>query len=1652
MALNANQQSVVDLFIAAYGRAPTQTGLDFFTGKLDSGDMSLKDISNYMFDTRNNPEAATRYPDSGTLDDKVNAVFNHVLGRSVATQSGMDFWKSKFDNPDYTMKDLVFDVLQEAKNNSDDNHTLENKSAVVEYFLTHVPADQQAGNQISTDTVTDDASVTSADAAIDAIAAASGGSDAVNLTSDPDTVTANVINAGRVWNPNGSDQMNSLNDDDNLTGTGDNPTLNVTVVNDTESGDLNIMPKLNGIETVNVAFTADNDQTIDLQDASGIVNLNATRIDNINPVGNAQIVTFDNIQSVLTTASVTNSNDNTAVDIAFDHSASVLSGTTDEVALSLSNVQMDDLRIDGGTEGYESINLASTGGTNTLNTLTAESLQTLIITGDTSLRLGGTANTMSGTLDEGDTYLAGLNNVAGSLKKVDASALTASLTYHIGAEINASEDGTGANIELEVIGSASDDTFVLTNGSNIDAVAGNTDKINGGEGNDTLIITGGNIAAPTSGANLTSLENLEIRTGQDALAVADVVTVDADAFDALESIYVRNEGQVAAVAPTVAPNTTSRAEAMTVNLDDLSADLANSGKITIASGTTGNSGMANNVLNLNLKDASGSADAATVNIATGVNTTATDSRFNFELSVDGDNASRTPSEDAGAVESLTINDNDSESNTVRLVNVAEEIGTITLTGGTAGTFMNLDDTTAAGAASNGGLYQYDTTGNNTPTATAGAQPVTADGQQIADRSAAAQAHIVADTFDASAYTGDVVARFSTAQDANGVATSTGAQTITTGSGNDTIIFDNLADNRAGLTISDKVNAGEGNDTIVIDGNIAGGTIALSASEWTNVTNFENIRLVNAGAGSSYAITVTDDMITNNHGTDGLLNIINDNDSLNDTAGNIDGAGVQAESAVVIDASTLSSAKHFSYNGEEGATQTADRIIVSDANMNGQNIIDGGALDNLSTTNGNVVDVVNAVTAGVGNGDVLEIRNAAVVTVGDLENVKNIGTLEFTTDKSTTQVSRLQLNDETVDTLVDSYHTSLSRGGANATTAGSPERLQVNALDSTAISSVATATTGLTLEAATLTDKSDLDILLGRGANNVTTGAGNDQVVLLGNYVAGTYAVNENGVALNDYSTAGGAARVVTDTINLGTGTDTLTTYGAINLVGANLAGIENMVAHSAVVMTAEQFNALSSLTFEGDNPHQLHITAGNGAAVNLANVHLAGGSLVYDTSAVTGGVTGAVDVQAGASGGASAGTVGENPTNPGGATTLTAGGTFIGTDGVDDNFKGTIASLAGTTITGNDADTETLTITDAGTVNLSTNGSTITNIDKLILANGTNNITLASTEGITEILGGTGTDSITLGNNANTLDLLGVETVVTGTAVDILTTSGNVAITGDATVNDTYNVLSGTATITTFGGSDVLNVSAGATAVVTVASNYTATAATQSVGTGTATLTASANEVINLSSATVATTATDGFNISSGGTGDITGSAGADTITSTGGAKNITGGAGDDTITLSVAGNAEVVIFSAAATNGVDTIATFTTTEDDLNFAATATILNSGTPALVKVTADNTAGSANDNILMIDDDLHTYDTVAALNADTALDTGTATFGSGIAGADATVVLGWEDTAGNTHLGIATIADAGGISGDVVEIATLTGIDWEGVAAADFVLA
>ncbi|WP_274626595.1 beta strand repeat-containing protein [Arvimicrobium flavum] len=849
------------------------------------------------------------------------------------------------------------------------------------------------------------------------------------LTVNGDTLSGEVFNAPRAFTPGGTDQMNTLNDDDVLTGTGAHNVLNFTFVNDADTGDNDINATLNNINEINVNVRLDFDGYLDLQDTTGLKNLNVDGVD-----GN--LFEAYNIQSAADLAiSVSNSNDeNSHAHFYFVNKA--VSGDADEVSLTLDSVTLDDIRLESndGSQGIETVNLASTGDGNQVDEMSMQDVRTLNITGDAELSLGESNNIIRGSGQvEAFTYDAAIDNAAGSLTTIDASGLDAAIEINLGEEVIADQDGTsGTEVDFSFTGTKHDDTIRLLNG--MDSA---NDKIDGGDGNDTVQV----FASVTKGS-VTAVENLDIR-GNDF--GAGNVTVDTSLFTDLESVIMRNESNNGLFVQNGQVDFT---------LNKLSAEVA--ADLVIQHSTTDSNGVGDTTIIANLATDTAS-DLVGVTIVDqadsevrGINI---DPRFNFTLN-------------AAKVENITLTDTDSESNSVRIASIADVKGTITVIGeNQAGNFLNLDST--------GNALQLDQSG------------LAVDGKSISDPGASPAERFSGETVDASAYTGDLIVRVS-----NNAAVANGGQTILGGSGDDHIIFDALNNTTAGLSISDKVNGGEGDDTLYLDGH--GKLINVSASEWTNVSNIETIHLVGQGGGgtnqgskagandaygkNSYNLTLTNDLIANNGEavTGGrVIHIVNDNDVLNGV-GVADDGSAAVQYGVTVDARSLNAQSNFTYNGEDGVWRTADRFIMADANVNGLAVIDGGAVLGAGNTASNLA-----------NTDVLEVRNSAVVTIGDLVGVSNVGTIEFTNDQAATQTAVLELDNATVDRLVNDTQAASATNGV--------ETLTIAAYDNPLING---AHTVLVLDASQVTNHFlSLDITGGFGGDQITGGAGNDTIDL-----------------------------------------------------------------------------------------------------------------------------------------------------------------------------------------------------------------------------------------------------------------------------------------------------------------------------------------------------------------------------------------------------------------------------------------------------------------------------------------------------------------------------------------------------------------------------
>lgn len=1148
---------------------------------------------------------------------------------------------------------------------------LANKATVAEYYSVPAPT----GLGLSSDDLATlqgvVANVDQTQASVDAAKASAGNGSHVTLTNGADKLTANIFDAPQVYTPGGNDRINSLQNDDELTGVGTNATLNAVLGNPGDNGNSVITPTLKGIQTINARFdSTSTSMTLDLQDSTGVKAINVTRI------ADGQSATVQNIAEAATDLSIANSQAPQG-NVTFTFLGSAVAGAADAVNLKLSNVNVNTVRVEERgavpAEGYETINLTSTGSANQVNTLQAEDLKTLNIAGDKDLTLGAKGTTTGAQGVEAIRHAAGLANVAGSLTTIDASTFTGNLDIALGGEINAGADNTsGVPVQFSVKGGKGNDTFRL-----IDTVVGgatnNTDKIDGGEGTNTVVVTGnttiaaaGTAAAPV--ANVTNIQKLEVRSGHDAAVAADTVNVNADAFDKLESIYVRNEGQTQNL---VTGAWESAAEGLTVNLTNLTSAQANG--ITLAHGTTGNSTIANNVLNIGLKTSTGAADTATVTIVDGTNNNPV---FNANIT-------------ATAVERVTLVDNDTESNTVHLNQGAftQAGSSITLKGGAAGQYFSLDSFSgaevAAGTNAGYGYATNGTAGSSTTVVAAAAAitgvPVTVSTSQrdnavssvfVGTAGAAGDGvtrHLV-ENFDSSAYLGDVIVRVGEITRADG----TTSMNIKTGVGNDTIIFDAIGTTSAGFTSGDTIAAGAGTDTLVIDGNTATipGTprITIQTSEWDNLTGIDVLRFGNnagvanvgngaqvANNGGAYYVQIDNDFVTQTDAGN-RLTIINNDGNLN----------TNTESDAVVDLRGLSQNKWVTFVGANGvgnAGISSNRIVVDDISANANQILDGGDTD---------VRVSTTATYVKGNNNVYEVRNTANVSVNDLAQTKNFGLIHFTNDQAVAQTLTLTLNNTVVENLVDSSNTAIS--GATA------EVLFITATDG-----AGAATSALNIDARAVSGFHGLNI----------TGAGGNDVLTLNANVGGSITTAALGAGTDRVNWTGGSA-TTTVTVNLNTNTHQFvdgavtTTHAVTGADIVDLSGLSYATATLSGVAAAantlvggagvDTFGTASTLGAQGQgvaaSAETLTAAVANGQTLTFAN----GVDII---SGFTSG-TDKLDV---ATAGAATNLIGGNATTFGTAnTTYTLLGTFVnGVFTVDSTATAATANVATALIVGDGA-------------------------------------------------------------------------------------------------------------------------------------------------------------------------------------------------------------------------------------------------------------------------------------------------------------------------------------------------------------------------------
>lgn len=355
------RSDIIEISVAMLNQAPSAALLeDLVALSISGGDLNAvaEHIATTEAFTSENPSFQTARQFATEIFDKITT--GGVIS-SAARANVLDIATGYLNNG-MSKAGLVVEIVNVLADPGTLGHpvygdiaqSFQNRAAAAEYFV----VDKELGDSTDAELAAAIATVTS-DAATLAAAnqEADSSANAEVLTSSVDVLTANKFASRPEYTPAGNDLVNTLQDEDELTGVGVNPTLNVTLgsVNDAAEGAIN--PILNGIETINVAITSGDVTLLGLEEATGTKAINVTRI-----TANQSDLTVDNIAESVDTLTVTNATRGADIEFNFRDDAGM--ELEDSLAVGLDNVRLGNLditRTGSAEDQQDTINLSTAG-------------------------------------------------------------------------------------------------------------------------------------------------------------------------------------------------------------------------------------------------------------------------------------------------------------------------------------------------------------------------------------------------------------------------------------------------------------------------------------------------------------------------------------------------------------------------------------------------------------------------------------------------------------------------------------------------------------------------------------------------------------------------------------------------------------------------------------------------------------------------------------------------------------------------------------------------------------------------------------------------------------------------------------------------------------------------------------------------------------------------------------------------------------------------------------------------------------------------------------------------------------------------------------------------------------------------------------------
>ncbi|QIK36804.1 DUF4214 domain-containing protein [Caldichromatium japonicum] len=483
------ENQVYVMFIGYFGRPPSPTGLEYYTGLMEQSGGNWR----ILVDDFYNSDESQQLFGNKSIEQQVNQVFLNLFGRNAAP-AGLNYWSLQVMNGVVSLPELAYTIAYNAANQ--DLAVRDAKIQTAKLWVTALDSAEEilaygteAGRQAARDFM---ATVTTAtpktqgevDAGVEQMVQSGGGGNpgkTLQLTINPDmppgTSGDDVFNGVKDSLGNVTfqsfDQLDGGDGNDTLIAQGiDTLTTNVTT--------------LKNIETLHLVGARVASAYLDLTNTTGI-----KKIISEAPTANYTVkgiaAGIERIDVIAPVSATKNQ--------AFNFQSGAVSGASDALTVGLQSL---------GTAGARTIFLQPVTGTNGFETLTLE--------------LTGGASGKDGTfvkIDDGTATTLATVNITGSAKgaidlTTPATATTVKVDNSAGVVVNLAYAK-----DITVTGGDGDDEFQFKGTLNT------KDVVDGGKGTDIVAANGAQFAAfTTTASNLTGIEGIRIQ--DNAKATIDV--------------------------------------------------------------------------------------------------------------------------------------------------------------------------------------------------------------------------------------------------------------------------------------------------------------------------------------------------------------------------------------------------------------------------------------------------------------------------------------------------------------------------------------------------------------------------------------------------------------------------------------------------------------------------------------------------------------------------------------------------------------------------------------------------------------------------------------------------------------------------------------------------------------------------------------------------------------------------------------------------------------------------------------------------------------------------------------------------------------------------------------------------------------------------